>query len=267
MKTSFKVAFLNLKINRKFVLGWVVATNAIMLLYMLLFPQVKEIAQAKIDAMPEEILQLVGISNLTDMSNYVNYYAMVNNILIIVISIFAVTFGANLFTKEENKKTIYFLSNLKISRGQIYFGKILIGVFATLSITITNLIISIICGYLSKDASFIVLDLIKVGILNALIPFCFLILGVFLGASLTTINASLFGSMLVVLSFLLGYLGNLLEDKANFLSYFSPFELFGSTKALALDFTTSMASLGALIVVIIFLILGKIIYQKRDYQV
>jgi len=73
--------------------------------------------------------------------------------------------------------------------------------------------------------------------------------------------------MVVLFSYLLGYLSKLLETKAEWLAYCSPFELFSPQKALALENHT-MTELGVYFgITAVFLIVGGMVYKRRDFNI
>ena len=69
-----------------------------------------------------------------------------------------------------------------------------------------------------------------------------------------------------MLTYMLGYLGKLLEDKADFLKYFSPFELLSPTNALALSGETYGAFGVIAALTVILLIFASIAYKRRDFS-
>lgn len=265
MKNILTTIIFNTKVHKKVIIGWFLAIVSIMTLYMSLFPQVQEIAQAKIDAMPEEILDFIGLNSLKDMSNYVSYFGMVYKILTIIISIFATTYGANLISKEETNKTILFLSNLSITRKQIFISKLLTGILTIIIINIGLAISSLCCGLLIANDSFNAINIIKITLLSTYIPIIFMIIGIFIASIETKYNSAMISSLVIIISYFLGYLKSILDGKADWLKYFSPFELFSPEIALNLDFNSLITSSIYLIFVIILIFLGSICYKKRDY--
>lgn len=80
--------------------------------------------------LPKEYLQLMGVEDISQMGNYVTFFGMIFNILIIIMSIYAVTFSMNLILKEEKKKTIEYLYALSVTRKEIYVSKVLVALCA-----------------------------------------------------------------------------------------------------------------------------------------
>ena len=89
-----------------------------MSMYMAFFSTMQEMAQVKFEMLPKEYLQLMGVEDISQMGNYVTFFGMIFNILIIIMSIYAVTFSMNLILKEEKTKplnicTLYLLPEKK----------------------------------------------------------------------------------------------------------------------------------------------------------
>ena len=85
---------------------WSAVLFGIMSMYMAFFSTMQEMAQVKFEMLPKEYLQLMGVEDISQMGNYVTFFGMIFNILIIIMSIYAVTFSMNLILKEEKNKTI-----------------------------------------------------------------------------------------------------------------------------------------------------------------
>ena len=93
MNSVIKLTRFQLRNRRKTIIGWMIGTFAMMFLYMILFDSMKELGQAKLDAMPEEIMQFMGVSSFDIMLDWIAYFSMIFGLFILVVSIFA----ANLY--------------------------------------------------------------------------------------------------------------------------------------------------------------------------
>lgn len=101
-----------------------------MSMYMAFFSTMQEMAQVKFEMLPKEYLQLMGVEDISQMGNYVTFFGMIFNILIIIMSIYAVTFSMNLILKKEKNKTIEYLYALSVARKEIYLSKVLVALCA-----------------------------------------------------------------------------------------------------------------------------------------
>ncbi len=263
-RNILKLCRFNLFITRKSILGWSIAITAIMTLYMILFPSIQDMAQLKMDAMPQELLQFVGMEDLSDMGNYTTYYGMIYGIIIIAVSIFSATFAAGLITKEEKTKTIEFLNALAVSRGEIYISKYLtatIGVTIVLTFAILS---TIICGYINGGETFQLVDIIASAKTTSFTALFFGAIALFLAAFNPKIGTGTTGSIVVIVCYMLGYLGELLGENAEVLLYFSPFISFSVENSIEMG-SKFFATLGVyLLIYILVLIGGYLAYEKRD---
>lgn len=104
----------------KTIVVWSAVLFGIMSMYMAFFSTMQEMAQVKFEMLPKEYLQLMGVEDISQMGNYVTFFGMIFNILIIIMSIYAVTFSMNLILKEEKTKplnicTLYLLPEKKFT--------------------------------------------------------------------------------------------------------------------------------------------------------
>lgn len=267
LTNSLKLSSFDLENNRKMIISWSIAMFSFMFLYMILFPSIQEIAQVKMDAMPKELLEFVGMDNFTDMNNFVSYFGMIFNLALIAISFFAVTFGANLFLKEEKNKTIEFLSSLEVNRTEIYIAKLLTAFVAVISVLLASMIAVLICGVINGGENFSDIEVFIIVKMAGFTPFFFMALGLCLSAVSAKIGASVIGSMAVIFSYMSGYLGNILGEKALWLQYLSPFELFQPEHAQSPDGTILMALAVYIVLMFGMWIIGAMIYKRRDFVV
>lgn len=258
-----KLTKFELKIQKKLIFGWCISIFGIMFLYMVLFPSIKDLAQAEMEAMPKELLDLFGMGQFSDMGNYITYYGMIYNIILIAISIFATTFGANLLYKEEKSKSIEFLYSLEVSRSEIFFSKLLTGFIGLISVIICAIIPSLICGFMAGD-TFDIIDFMKISKMSSFTPFLFLALAFMISGISSKISGPTISSVVVLVSYMMGYLGTLLEDKAQWLKYLSPFESISPSNAIKMEDETMIVMGIYIIIMILFVIIGKTIYKKRD---
>ena len=264
---SLSLTGFDLKNNRRQIFGWSIAMFAIMFLYMILFSSMQEMAKAKLDAMPKELLQFFNMESVTDLSNFITYFGMIYNLILIAISIFAATFSANLIYREEKSKTIEFLYSLELSRTEIYASKLITAFTAVLAVTASAIVSSAICGAINGGDTFVLEDFIKIVKVSSFCAFFFMSVSLLIGGITTKVGVSTCGSMAVLLCFMLGYLSKLLETKAQWLEYLSPFILFNYEKAISLKSTT-MTALGIYFMLMLaFLLVGGIAYKHRDFNI
>lgn len=215
-----------LKYTKKSIILWALFMFAVMFLYMSVFEYTKEMAKIKMDAMPKGMLEFMGMENMTNFSNYTSYFAVIYNIMLIPLSIFACVYTGSLFYKEEKNRTIEFLYAQKISRREIFISKIITSFLALLLVELAAFVPVIICGFAFSRNTFSIPDFILVVKISGFLPFIFLFLTSFLAGITGKINSGFSGSMVVLLSYIIGFLSKILGENGEFLKYFSPFQLF-----------------------------------------
>ena len=267
ISSSLKLAGFDLKKNRKSIIGWCVALFLIMFMYMILFPSMKDVAQMKMDAMPKELLQFFGMEQMAELTNFIGYFGMIFSLILIAISIFSASFSANLIFREEKLKTIEFLYSLEVSRTEIYISKLITAFVASLAAILSAAVGTAVCGFINGGESFVFADFLQILKISGITVFFFMAVSLMLAGLTTRIGVSAVGSMIVLVCYLLGYLSKLLESKADWLVYFSPFELFSPQRALALDSSTMIEYGICFALIVAFVFVGGFAYKRRDFNI
>lgn len=267
LKNVFKITRFDLRTSRKNLIGWIVALFAIMFLYMILFNSIQDIGRVEMEMMPMELLELMGMEHMSDMSSFVTYFGMIYGIMLIAISVFSSSYTAGLLYKEEKERTIEFLYSLEVSRSEIYISKALTGFIGTILVLISSIASTIICGYINGGETFHLGDTLKLGVLSGFIPIIFWAFGLLFASLTAKFRTSMAGSMLVFFTYILGYLSSLLGDKATELAYISPFEMFRPRLMLDLGQREYISFLIYFLVIIACVICGRMIYNRRDFHV
>ncbi len=255
----------NLKVNKSSILGWSIAIFSIMFVYMTLFPIIKDIGMAKMELMPEAMLEFVGLNSISDMNNFISYFGMIFNIILIAISIFSATFSAKIICKEEHTKSIEFLDALNISRDEIYVSKLLTAFISVTLVLISAMSATLISGFINGGSTFVLTDFIKIIKVSSMSAYVFMALSFLISGITSKINVSSISAIGVLVLYMIGYLGILVDKKI--LTYFSPFESLSPTKALILSNHTILMLLIYLMVIIIFIVIGNKFYKKRDFNI
>ena len=266
MKEIWDLTKFNLKVTKKQWMIWSIILFGITFLYMILFESMHEMGKMKLDAMPKEILQLVGIDSLNVMLDYNLYFGMIYNILIIAISIFGGTYICSLIRSEEKNKTIDFLYGLPINRNQILLSKLLTTTICLYLLIIVTLIAAIICGMIVGGETYDLMKIIQIIKVSSLSPFIFMCIGTFIAGISAKLSSGSIISGVIFGSYMIGYLAVLLENKGELLQYLSPFQLFSASNALVLNNQTIISMTGYFIISIVFIVIGLKFYQSRDYQ-
>ncbi len=265
--SSAKLSWFCIKNNGKQIIGWCTAVFSIMFLYMILFPSVKDMAQIKLDAMPRELLQFVGMEDFADMSNFIAYFGMIFNIILIAVSIFAASFSAGLISKEEKTKTIEFLYALEVSRSEIYVSRLFAALLAVFAVLCSGAISTAVCGTINGGETFIAADFIQIVKISGFTAFFFMAVSLMIAGVSTKIGAPMIGSMTVLVCYLSGYLSRLLGEKGKWLGKLSPFEMLSPKNAIALEKHTIYAIMIYIAISVCFVFIGGVVYRRRDFNI
>lgn len=266
--TVFKIDFLKrFKAN----LIWVAATVALMFLYLLLYPTMEELILEKLDAMPEEFLSLLGTDSALGITDFTSYFGIIFGVFAIVYSIYASLLGSNVIYEEERTGTIEFLNAQEISRTEIYLGKLINLLLNVLIIMIFAYLAIIISGYSVDPENFSGVDIFKVVGLNLVVFLFFGSIGLFLS---TILNKKIKPSSITIGIFfgtyLIGYLGNLMEDSFPFLQYVSPIYITNASTILnsslcgGTEFYNPTGIIVISVITVCLLVFGGFTYNRKN---
>ena len=267
IKNVIELCSFDLRIHKNQIIGWTLAIAAVMAMYMFFFPSVQDMATMKMEAMPKELLQLFGMGNMQDMSNYTSYFGMIYILVLLAISIFAATFSASLITSEEKSKSAEFLLAQSVSRTEIYVAKYLCSFVGILSITMVAMLVTIACGIYNGGPTFNQADIILGGKTSSFTPFLFGAIALCLAGLSRKFAGGAIVSLVVMASYMLGYLGEILGEDAEALLMFSPFASIGVEKVIAAGDAFYIAINVYYAIYIVALVLGGWLYNRRDLEV
>jgi ABC-2 type transport system permease protein len=270
-KKAISIYTTEFKMKLKNTLIWSVAMFSIIMMYMVLFPSVKDMAMDKLAAMPAELLAAFGMSSLEDFSNFNTYFVSIYQIILIVLSGYAVVVSANIIHDEEATGSIEFLYSCNVSRMEIYVAK--------LTVIITNLIIIIIAIFLAAmfGGLSVAKDSVDVGaifltiLLTSFVVLIFVGIGFFV-SSLSKKNKKASNIALGVMfgTYIIGYFSNIGPDYLDFLKWFSPLDFLSgsaimtSNLGIGTDNYNFVGFIISIILVIVFNIVGYVLYSKKD---
>lgn len=270
-KKNIFILFKNeIKVNQRSLLIFIIAISGIMMLYMLLFPMVKDIFIDKLDSMPLELLEMFGVSGASEFTNYNTYFGSMAGIFSLVIAIYMLLFSVNIFYKEEETKTIEYTFSNAISREELWISKFLTLIVSLLLICIMIFLVATISGFLSSPKEIEVKALLGISFLMFSISFIFVSLGLLLISFKMKYRPLSLGLGILFTLYLLGYLGSIGGRTITFLRYLSPFTAIAIN-----DFANSVVNLAnynylALIVyyfiAISFIVISVICYRKKDFS-
>jgi ABC-2 type transport system permease protein len=120
---------------------WTLVITLLVVLTLSAYPTFRE-NQSKIMGMismvPKGALEFKGISNISDLTSLLGFYAVNNVIYMMVLgSIFSVVLGSNILLKEEYQKTADYLLSRPLTRSEVFLTKLAL---TLLLIVILNLV-------------------------------------------------------------------------------------------------------------------------------
>ncbi len=267
LKNITKLCLFNLSTTKKTIIGWSIAIFSVMTLYMILFPSINEMANLKFEAMPQELLQFVGMTEISDLSDFTAYYSMIFTLVLVAISIFSATFSAGLITKEEKSKSIEFLSSLSVSRNEIYIAKYFTSLIATACIILCAVVSTIACGLINGGETFSLMNIIGSAKITGFSPIFFGGISLAIAGFSSKIGTGSVASGIVLFSYLLGYLGQLVGENGQALLYFSPFISFTVENALKLSSQTIATVAVYMAIYLTSIVVGGFFYKQRDLRI
>lgn len=266
LRKTGKLTAFQINIHKKEMSGWCAAIFGISFLYTILFPSVKDMAQMKMDAMPEELLQFIGMNGLSDMGNYISYLATIFGMILICISVFAISFSSHILLDEEKEGSVEFLYSNALSKTEIYAAKFLTVFLAVFAVICAAAVASLISGVAGGGDTFDFAAYSRMMKLSTLTPFFFAALSFALAGASRRLGGVMVGITVLMVSYVLGYLSKLLGENWEWLKYLSPFEALSCSHT-ADPAGETLVYWGVVVAVGLLLVLaGAILYNRRDYE-
>ncbi len=267
MKQILKLCKFNLLVKRKAIMGWSLCIFSVMTLYMVFFPSIQDVASIKFEVMPQEVLQFVGMEDLTSLDNYTNYFGTIYALVLVAVSIFSATFSAGLITKAEQDKSIEFMNSLPVTRTELFIAKYLTSTIAV-GLVLTCAILAVIgCGFLVGGESFSLMDVVACAKITSFSALLFGAIALSLAGVSSKVGTAATASGVVLAAYMLGYLGQLLGEDGELLKYFSPF-LTLSVEQVLENSSELYIGLGIyFFLYLLALIIGGVLYNRRDLKI
>ncbi len=220
-------------------LTWSVVVNLLLVLFMAFFPSMTEsgladLTKEKLNALPPAVLEAFGLSQLTDFSDLLQYYAYIAQYILMAAAIYALILGAAVLIKEESEGTIEFLYAQPTSRFEITTRKLMSIVTILWGFNIILFIVSLILLHAFRDPGYEYLPMALAmfrGMLAA--EMVFLAVGFALSTVLPrSSNPSTVGLGVFFITYLLGDVAAI-NEQLEWLKYLSPFHYVQPTSILS----------------------------------
>ena len=216
-------------------------------------------------ALPKAVQVIFGLTGF-DLTKASGFYGILFLYLAVMAAVHAVLFGANVISEEERDKTSEFLYSKPVSRGRALTGKLLAGFANLVVLNLVTLLSSFyFVNYYGKGESFDNEILVLMAGLFFLQLIFFSIGAVVAGTARKPKSAATRATSIMLLTFLLYYLINL-DDKLDFLKYFTPFKYYDAALLLKNGLDPVFVALS--VVIVVAAVFGTYhFYTARDLSV
>ena len=253
---------------------WYLVCSALIVMFMLFFPSMKEMGMqelvgSKLEVLPEAFLEAFNISGATDFSNISDFSAYVLQYIIMAGGIYAAILGVSALVKEESEGTIEFLYSKPVTRNKIITAKVLANavIFYIFLIILGAITMAVSAVVKPEDIEMIdmFMDIKTLYIGMALIGYSFMAIGflisVFIKSSKKAIPIAL---GVFFASYILGIFSKL-QDRLSGFIYFSPFDYAPPSEIIKNGFETKFIVIG-LCIIFISITITYIMYNKKDFN-
>jgi ABC-2 type transport system permease protein len=254
---------------------WSVICGALIVLFMSLFPSMKnmgmqELVGSKMDALPSELLKAFNIETTMDFTNIFDYLSYAIQYIAMASAVYGAILGVNALIREESEGTIEFLYSKPIKRSKIVTTKLC-------SIASIFLVYIVIVGSFAMATCLIVkpdnvevMDLIikvkSIFIGIALLGYVFMAIGLLISSIIKSDKASIPVAIgIFFVTYFLGMIGKL-KESFDWMKYLSPFDYYAPGEILKNGFDVTLVVVGIGIIVITT-IGSYVIYNKKDMNI
>ncbi|HAN20743.1 MAG TPA: ABC transporter permease [Clostridiales bacterium] len=272
----FKLEF---KSTFKSLILWSCIVAFILVLFMAFYPsmsgdEMKDLINTKMSAIPESILKAMGIADIPDFTDMMQYYAYVLQYVVLAGAIYASILGANTLIKEETDGTIEYLYAQPVTRIQITLYKLLSSISSFFifiaAIAVVSSVIFLMFKPENTDFIKIITDtkIILSGVMFS--GLIFLSIGFLISTVIKSAKQATPISIGIVFgTYILGMFSKTVSDKvalADNLKYLSPIDYGMPLDMLKNGFDTINIVLGILIIVVC-ISFSFVLYNKKDLKI
>ena len=255
------------KINFKSFIIWLSILVAMFLLVFILYPYIiTDESMKSMDELmkifPEEVLKAFNM----DVASISTAYGWLKTegfmFVLLIVGFYSSLLGGNILLKEENNKTIEYLSSLPIKRSKILTNKLIVGITYIISMVILLGIFNYISLTISGDfeqKQFILLSLTPILIGLPLFSIN-LFISTFLHKTKKTIGISL---GMVFIFYILSVVSELSKN-VEIIKYFSIYTLADTRGIISNNSINIVYLIVSLLLTIVFISLSYIRYNKKE---
>lgn len=264
-----------LKRSIKSLLAWSIVTSIILILFMLLYPSIKDsgmmdIMNAEIDSLPEAMLEMFNMKDAPNFSNITEYFAYSFQYILMVSGIYGGILGVNSLISEESDGTIEFLYSKPVSRVKIaqikIISNLLIFLMFSMIISIVSIILMMVLAPEGKDLVKILIDTKNICIGFNIVGLVFLGLGFLISTIIKSSKSSISLSLgIFFVTYFIGIISKI-KDNLEWLKVISPYENFIPSKILKDGLNISYI-IGSICIIIVCIVGSTIIYKRKDFRI
>ncbi len=207
---------------------WMIAIVLLISVTMSVYPKFVE-NQSKIlgffNLVPKAALQFKGISNLSDLTSVLGFYA-VNNVIYMMLlgSVFAIVIGSNILLKEEYHKTAEYLLARPMTRSGIFFSKVSVAFLYVFLLNLVTALVGLLCMRLVQNAPFRIGSYLVLCLYTFLLNLLFGAAGLFISTLVRKPRPiTTFSIGLVLIFYFINTIAKITES-AEKIGYLSPFK-------------------------------------------
>jgi len=221
---------------------------------------------AILDGMPPAMMAAFGVGAF-NLTTVIGFYGIMITYFGLILGIAAAMWGSDIISKEEREKTVEFALTLPVTRARLITAKTAAALVNSIVLLLVTWGITLVgAQQYEPDSAFY--ELVSISVLAFfLMQLIFLALGIFLGCAMKKHKRA--GSVAVWI-LLATYFASVLagmDERMEFLRYFSPFKYFDATAMLrdsALEWPYVLLSLA---IITVFLAGAYLSYAKRDLYI
>lgn len=264
-----------LKRSMKSLLIWSTVTSLILILFMALYPSIKDsgmidIMNAEIDSLPETMLEMFNMKDTPNFSNITEYFAYSFQYILMVSGIYGGILGVNSLISEESDGTIEFLYSKPVSREKIAQMKIisnlLIFIIFSIVISVVSIILMMVLAPEGTDLIQVLIDTKNICIGFTVVGLIFSGIGFLISTIIKSSKSSISLSLGVFFTtYFIGIISKI-KDNLEWLKVVSPYENFIPSKIVK-DGLDIPYIIGSLCIILLCIVFSTLIYKKKDFRI
>jgi ABC-2 type transport system permease protein len=269
----FRLDFFNL---RKGLFTWMIIVGFTLIFFMVFYPSMntpamQEAYKLEMAAMPKEILDMLGMDQMPDFTNIMEYFAYTMQYIALAGGIYAALLGSNSLIREESNGTIEFLYAQPITRTQVVFFKMCSAACAFLlyfaSIVISSLFMILLLRPSGTDPAVLIGDTLQIVAGMAFSGLVFMAIGFLLSSVMKSAQQATPAAIGVVFgTYIMGMFAKAFEENIQgigTLVYLSPLDYAVPSQIYSVGFELPYIVIGC-ILIILTSSATFLIYRKKD---